>query len=467
MGTSIKTKSFSAIWLLSFCLALWSCQVDWLDVKRSKSDVMPSSLADLQAVMDNNLVVNTSYPMMGLVGSDNIYIPDERLGQAAIKERNAYLWKADIYQGGSAAEFSGPNQKIAYANIVLERLDLTAETDNKLVYDNIKGQALFLRAYALHTLAQLFCKPYNTASAGVDAGLQIRQVSDPNQKTGRSLVADTYQSIIDDATSAFRLLPENSLYTTRSCKAAAAGLLARVYLNMSDFEKALEWADAALETRSGLLDFNTIEKGEHGIFAFPAYANKHQNTEIIFYAEGSTGAASYGGNGVSFVDTCLFSAYHGNDLRKALYFSENANGLFEPTGSYTGDISAFYGIATNEIYLIKAECLARLRQHQAGVQLLNDLLVRRFLAGKYVPFVATDMQSALKKILEERRKELAFYGHARWSDLRRLNLESVFAKTLKRLNGGVAFELAPNEQRYVLPFPDLEIQLSGISQNPR
>ncbi|SKC18515.1 RagB/SusD family nutrient uptake outer membrane protein [Dyadobacter psychrophilus] len=458
-----KLRISALIALLAALGLLSGCQTDWLDVKRSKSDVMPASLADLQAILDNNIVVNSNYPMLGLVGSDNIYIPDERLGQAALKERNAYLWNADIYRGGSASEFSGTSQKIAYANIVLERLQkLSAPAQ-----DNIKGQALFLRAYALHAMAQLFCKPFNQASAAGDVGLQIRHLSDPSHKVARSSVLETYQSIAYDATQAFALLAERPLYVSRPSKAAAAGLLARMHLNMGEYDKALEWADAALKSRSELLDFNVVDKAASGIFAFAAYSNKHQNPEVIFYAEGATGAATYGGYGVSFADTLLARAYKPTDLRKALYFIKNANGLFEPAGSYTGSISAFYGVATNEIYLIKAECLARLGQHQQGVALLNKLLTHRYQTGKYVAVQAGDAPSALKAILDERRKELAFYGHARWSDLRRLNLQQSQATTITRISGGTRYQLLPNSQRYVLPFPDLELQLSGITQNPR
>jgi len=51
--------------------------------------------------------------------------------------------------------------------------------------------------------------------------------------------------------------------------------------------------------------------------------------------------------------------------------------------------------------------------------------------------------------------------------LRRLNLDIQRAITLKRNLNGVLYTLPPNDARYVLPVPDLVIQLSGIQQNPR
>jgi hypothetical protein len=73
----------------------------------------------------------------------------------------------------------------------------------------------------------------------------------------------------------------------------------------------------------------------------------------------------------------------------------------------------------------------------------------------------------LVKIITERRKELPFTGSARWEDLRRLNKDPQFAKTLIRQLNGQNYTLAPNDPKYTLPIPDIEIKLSGIQQNLR
>jgi hypothetical protein len=438
---------------------------DWLDVKRNRSDVMPQTVADLQAILDNTIIFNTGYPMLGLVGTDNLYIPDERLAQASIKERNAYLWAADVYQGGSASEFSGPNVKIAYANVVLERLELLdpAMPD----YDNVRGQALFLRAYALSALAELFCKPYQVTTAATDPGLQLRQQSDPGQKAQRATVKATYQHMIDDATASLKLLPDRPLYTTRASKAAAAALLARIHLNKGDYLKAYESADLALTYQEELLDFKTIDRKATGVYTFPSYANLHANPEMIFYAEGSLGSATVGDAAIGFIDTLLYGSYKSGDLRRELFFTRNQNGLYQMTGRYTGDYSPFCGISVNELYLIKAEALTRLGDFQSGVLVLNQLLASRYEKNVTLPATPEEQQAALSLILAERRKELPFYGQSRWADLRRLNLESGRQQILLRYSGGAPYQMAPNSLRYVLPYPDQEIQLGGVEQNPR
>lgn len=451
-------------WLL---LSLSSCQdTDWLDIKRSKADVMPETLADFQAILDNHLVVNLTCPVLGQISSDNVYVPDDRLASISVSERNAYVWTKDLYEGGSSSEFSNTSVSIAYANIVLERMGVTDEKSAGTAA-NIKGQALFLRAFATYQLAQLFCKTYDPAAAATDAGLQLRSSSDPNVVTGRSSVQQTYDRILADALEAASLLPQEQLYMTRPTSAAAHGLLAKVYLVMGSFAQALEHADLALKAHDKLLDFNSDLVQPASTYRFPAFNAARKNPEILFYAEGISLASTNPSRGVTFVDTTLYRSYQENDLRKTFFYTVGANGFYMPVGRYTGSTTAFTGIAANELYLILAECEARAGNTAKARQKLNQLLENRYKRGTFSGLEAADAASALKLILAERRKELAFTGQSRWEDLRRLNREANFLTALKRNSNGKRFELAPNDKRYVFPFPDLEIQMSGITQNER
>ena len=51
--------------------------------------------------------------------------------------------------------------------------------------------------------------------------------------------------------------------------------------------------------------------------------------------------------------------------------------------------------------------------------------------------------------------------------MRRLNRESEFAEVLQRSYKGEDYVLLPNSQRYVLPIPDNELNVTGIEQNER
>ncbi|WP_291032458.1 RagB/SusD family nutrient uptake outer membrane protein [Dyadobacter sp. 50-39] len=444
---------------------LVSCgDTDWLDVKRYKADVMPHTFADLQAIMDNHFVVNLNYPVLGQISADDIYIPDDRLNSASVAERNAYIWAKDIYQGAASSEFAGPNEKISYANIVLERLPLADQTSES-ERAGIKGQALFLRSFATYQLAQLFCKAYDPATAGQDPGLQLRASSDPNLTSQRSTVQQTYDRILADALEAVELLPQQQPYRTRPTKAAAHGMLAKAYLVMGMFQQALNHADLALKDQAKILDFNSDIIQPSSTYRFPSFTAQRSNPEILFHAE-SMGLASVNpSQAITFIDSGLTSSYQNNDLRKTLFFRVDAQGRFQHVGRYTGTARVFTGIAANEMLLIQAECHARLGNTTEAISRLNLLLKNRFKAGTFTELQVSDKDSALNLILSERRKELVFTGQARWEDLRRLAKERPMP--LRRRANGMEYALLPGDKRYVLPFPDLEIQLSGILQNQR
>jgi hypothetical protein len=52
-------------------------------------------------------------------------------------------------------------------------------------------------------------------------------------------------------------------------------------------------------------------------------------------------------------------------------------------------------------------------------------------------------------------------------DLRRLNKDSRFAKTVLRKLYGITYLLPPNDNRYTFYIPQSVIDISGIQQNQR
>jgi hypothetical protein len=133
--------------------------------------------------------------------------------------------------------------------------------------------------------------------------------------------------------------------------------------------------------------------------------------------------------------------------------------------SYSATSYLFSGVALDEIYLIKSECLARAGHLTAALENVNILLRNRYKPGTFTPLKATTTQEALQIILTERRKELPF-RNIRWTDLRRLNKEGRNIR-LARIIFGQQYELEPNSPRYVLPIPFDVITFTNMQQNPR
>ncbi|MDE1191489.1 MAG: RagB/SusD family nutrient uptake outer membrane protein [Arachidicoccus sp.] len=458
-----------SLYILMLFLMMPGCKKidDYLDAKSNLNDVRPQTLSDFQAILDNNYSMNNQMTILGLNGADNFYMTDAQYNAAPINMyRNLYIWDK-VIQYNVSAYYSYPYQVVEYCNIVLDGLNkIERNTANEATFDYVKGQALFFKAYACYNLSSTFCKQYDSSGAGGDLGLVLRNSSDVNERPGRSTVADSYNQMISDAKAAAALLPVSSSYQTRPSRPAAEALLSKIYLNMGAYSEALNYATAALNQFSVLLDYNNTDLIKpSGTYRFPTYPN---NPEIIWYAQGTGNNVLWNfASALGNVDTLLYAMYAPDDLRKTLFFIKNSNGLVQNRGGYTGNGYNFSGIATNEVLLIKAECEARMGQSENALADLNKLLLQRYQTGTYQPIQFSTAQLVLDTILSERRKELPFTGQVRWEDLRRLNREPRYAKTLVRIIGGQTYQLSPGDSRYVLPIPDDEIQLLGIQQNER
>jgi hypothetical protein len=227
-------------------------------------------------------------------------------------------------------------------------------------------------------------------------------------------------------------------------------------MSMAEYATAGKCADSTLKYQNTLMDYNAISTTSSRPFTRTNVEVIYQNKVISYSTFSSTG---------TLIDSILYKSYAANDLRKAIYFKSAVGGV-NFKGSYDGTTNLFAGLTVDEMYLNRAECKARAGDATGALSDLNTLLKKRFKNGTFVAVTANDAKSALVKILAERRKELLYRG-LRWMDLKRLNLEPDFAKTLTRVLNGVTYTLPPNDPRYVLPIPDEEIALGGLSPNIR
>lgn len=461
----MKTKlNYYSILLLHLALVLTACkkQNDWLDIKRSKSDVRPETIKDFQALMDNYVVINSAHTI-GLLGTDNLVIPDENLGALSQIEQNAYIWAKDIWIVNQSYDWSLPYQTMEYANVFLDGMQKIDPADP--AFNNVLGQAYFHRALALYNLAQLFCKPYDKGSASHDPAVPVRLSSDVNILYGRATVEALYAQMVHDASLSASLLPEIQKTNFRPNNGAAFGLLAKIQLNMGNYELAIAYSDSALKQNNKLLDFNSDLVSLEQTYRFPAFGRG--NVEVLFYSQGgypSTWPSTYS---FQYIPEELYQSYDLNDLRRKYFYEEDGTGNIKYRGSYSGGDNNFCGIASNELILIRSEAYARTAKTSEALQDLNYLLVNRYKTGTFSPLVTSNPDSALTLILKERRKELPLTANIRWEDLRRLNKENRFAVTIERKVNNQTYRLLPSGLNYVLPIPNEEIQLGGLEQNPR
>ena len=444
---------YQLCFLILVCASIFSCK-KYLAVRPDKTQVVPATAQDLQALLDNVALMNRNFPSYGEAATDEYYFTQADYNALAIaQDKTLYTWQSTgvVVDG----QWQGAYQVVYYANQVLE----SAAALSAAQAAPLKGAALFFRGYAFLQITSLFSKPYDPLTAATDPGIPIRLSPDFNAVSIRGTNQQTYSQILSDLKQSITLLPVTSSYPSRPNRVAAYAAISRTLLSMGEYDQAALYADSCLSFQPPLINFNSLSTTAANPFA-------RFNPETIFYAL-SVGSSLLVPSKAK-IDSSLFASYAVNDLRKTIYFKSNGNGSYAFKGNYDGAQSSviFSGLTSDEVWLTSAECYARAGNTSAALSALNTLLVTRWKKGTFLPFTAPDSQTALSLILTERKKELVYRG-TRWTDLRRLNRETAFATTLKRTLGQQVYQLPPGDPRYAFLIPQEVITLSGIAQNAR
>jgi tetratricopeptide (TPR) repeat protein len=296
--------------------------------------------------------------------------------------------------------------------------------------------------------------------AGNNPGVPILLTPERKGNLTRASVKETYERIQHDLEDALPLLPDNiePIKKNRPSKPAVYALLARIYLSRGSYTQAKQYADACLQRYTTLIDYNNISLTAPIPFSI-------SNEEVLYQTNLLSSISTFFLNNF-FVDSTLYRSYGSTDLRKELYFYLNASGLPLSRSSYTGSPLRFSGLATDEVYLIRAECQARASNINAAMDDLNHLLSKRYRSTHFTPLSTGSAKEALDLVLKERRKELIYRG-LRWTDIRRLNKEN-YNISLKRTIKGKEYILPAGDNRFVLPIPpDVISSNKDMPQNPR
>jgi hypothetical protein len=434
-----------------------SCK-KYLELKPDNKLTVPTSVNDLQAILDysNDMNLQTT-PGFGSSSTTDYFISDADYDSYPVATQKVYYWQRGEYN--FINDWSKGYHAIFNSNYCLEQISKLKISDaTKLTWDNVKGSALFYRSfYFLHLLWD-YAKAFDSSSYNQDLGIVLRLGSDFNVPSVRATVKQCYDRVIEDARSSLAYLPDYPLEPLRPSKSASFGLLANAFLSMRMYDSAFKYSVLYLQLNHELIDYNS-DPDINGDIANDVPFKKFTK-ETIFYTTMNSDLLN--DSWIGKIDTVLYSLYDSNDLRKTAFFMP-VDGYFKFKCIYTGDNYYYFtGIATDEMYLIKAECEARKGNVANAMDDLNTLLIKRWKAGTFVPFTAANSDEALHIILTERRKELVDRG-VRWMDIKRLNKENANIVLVRKK--GEIYTLQPNANYYALPLPADVVKASGIPQN--
>lgn len=362
------------------------------------------------------------------------------------------------------------------ANNILTFIDIADEA-NQASYT---AEAKFLRAYAYFKLVRLYS----------DVPLVTAVISPDDKETAftRRPEADIYAQIIEDLQEAIAVLDNSNVI--RASKAAAQGILAKVYLTQANpnYTAARQLCEDIVNSGNFALesDFNDVfysgsaeeydaSANSEVIFAVQ-YISGNPLESQGFSAEFTSPASSRTGSedGQNILEDNLVTDFNaaGGD-RTAISFAtfgiENQVTKFLPEGSDITALPPTYGSARDagndyialryaDVLLLHVEAIMAGGASTSDAAALASFQAVRDRAG----LTATVSSITQDELLLERRVELAFENQ-RFFDLVRFGVaESVLSVISADL--GYAFD----SRKLLLPIPNSEINLSDglLTQNP-
>lgn len=499
----------------------------------SQDEVKPGSVQDLVSLMSGEgypYSSNLSLVLNFLSDDIQCYGGQGQLTYTTVvrKIKSPFSWSKSMFEdlllAGGLSSTTQVNswqvlyKQIAGCNVILGYLDKVS--GDELTKQNLRGQALAMRAYYYFILVNMYAKPYNDPSISPEQSLGVplkldMEVSD--QFFTRNTVAEVYAQMEKDLLEGAVLMKNNPVNTGifKMSELAAYTMLSRVYLYEENWDKTLEYTNKALAIKSNLTQLSTfVAVGGYyawnNLYMDKSYPTSSYNRiydqtrskEIIWEYQPLNGPeyeVFISSITPSFSATLsppyapskeLLDLYDSRpasdnevylaDLRSRLYLNSAVAGIAIVNGALVLNFKMYYGgkggggLRVAELYLNRAEANIRKALSGGGAagisSALNDINTLRAsrydTRQAYVPINITDATALFNFYKDERRRELTFEGH-RWFDLRRYGMPSISHFYEEDPGSGVTYKLEKGDSRYTLQIPQLVMMRNpSLVQNP-
>jgi hypothetical protein len=439
-------KIFFPVIIMTLVMA--SCDfTDTINTDEVDIEKVFTSLENTEKVLLSAYSRNSSFIVETARLADNLRITSDNRGQGVFVHSWSYSADDNFLNIWGNKYFI-----VRVCNEVLTNIDnltIDESDDAQVTYRNqLKGEALALRAMAHFDLVRVFAKPYKDGTSNL--GVPYIKTLDPTGQPARNTIGEVYTEVLADIGQAQSLITENEV--DRFGTLAVEALLARVKLYMGNYQEAAAHATSVIQNGPDLADS----------LGYVKMFNDESSSETILKIvttvnDGRIGdnfwESSTGDNFFTITDD-LINLYEDGDVRKGVVYRTEAGrtpdeeivnkypGKGSPAVPGLNDIKVF---RMSEMYLIRAEA----RQKSGAGGALDDLNAVRGARGASI---GSESGTALEDAIQiERRKELAYEGH-RWCDLVRLGKSIVRGADCA---SGQCTLLA-SDHRTVLPIPTTE-----------
>jgi len=416
------------------------------------------------------------------------YYGSRFIGTAAIKGGNAIKSK-DYNSGRYPEEYNWINTPANTSNLLLPAYEIISAANNVInaldgfsqpgvtqeEIDQVKGEALFLRALAYFDLTRMYCQPYSYAKDNPETlGMPIMRetkISEP----ARDPLLDVYDNLIVPDLQMAETLIEGNTQMDRinnattpkgfASQEAVQALLAKVYLYMEEWQNAADYAT------------EVIQSGRYELYTEDNYTevwNSNTGSEVIFMVFGDATQGEYwpgyeeigyilrpeDGYGDVAASNDLISLFEAGDVRREMISDLGYSDSEEWTTKYPGKASLRENnipvLRLSEMYLIRAEAA---RKGASGYSAVDDYNAVRTKRG-----LSEVTSVTIQDIYDERRRELNFEANTLW-DLSRTG------RGLQRpeadVQGNAPAEVPFPDYKWAMPIPIQEIDANpNFDQNP-
>lgn len=463
-------------------LSMSSCN-NWLDVELDNKVDQNKMFKSYQGFQEALAGVYSSMAQSSMYGQALTMEYIDLLGQyySYSSVGNTYVnWKDFEYTNSGVKStissfWTNFYRNIGQLNDILEQADKNASVLTEAQRNQVRGEALGLRAYLHFDLYRLFAPDvkYSPSADGIPYNKLFGVSTPPMYTTAESvqlvindlleaelcLADDPIQNVVpyaiettlSDGTTTMDAAAKDAAdkYVARMNLYSVKAMLARAYQARGEFTKAVKKAEEVINSgKFRLLDFSSVDQSETSVDL--TFTDEHifalRNRKLSTYSQSlhrdnqeSSGAITL--TQLPFNDVATMYESNNDDVRYAKWFNLGQLVKFMPdsTNIYPEHMPM---IKLSEMYLLAAECTYE-KSPETALEYINTLRDHRIRNNQHWRSITQEY------VLDEMRREYVGEGQMYY----------VYKRNNLSLPGnGSQGTVAPSNEIFVFPLPDAEIE---------
>lgn len=475
----MKTKNMIYGLVMAGVMTFGSCS-DFTDVEPKGKNLLTTT-DQLEMLLNGEIDFEVS-DMTQMCGDMIRYTGDDVPTQISLPgvTRDVVMWTWDEANQDKMAEQTSEDTQYSalygyigtICNPVLNQVDDAEGTDAKK--NQLKCEALVLRAYCHYLLVNKFAKAYNPATASTDRGVIVmtedKDISTPQEQ---STVKEVYDQILKDCNEAIEIdgLPTIASNRMRMSKPCAYAVKAMALLSMQEWSDAEAAAKQALELNSTVNNYNDMMTAVYGYYEGGTYEAVMlpllECEEDLFFSYNAEYADAISPEAKARIEP-------GNVALEKIASLDMLYDYLIDAASYTMGLEGYTitydtnsgwnagGLKTTTMYLVVAEAEIHNGNITAAMEALDAIRQNRISPDVYAPLAGSvTTQTDAISYLKMTSAGEGLYTVWNFINRKRWNQVSGWEETFTRTIGTETYTLTPESPLWIFPIPQ-----NAINNNP-